>query len=779
MPPTKRAFSFWVVLFMADMPLFFLIAGEASGDLLGSHLMRALKTKTNNQVRFAGIGGPRMQAEGIELFFPQAELAHFGLFELLRHIPHLLKRMKQTENEIRRVRPAAVITIDAPDFCFRVAKKLKGAGIPLIHYVAPTVWAWRAGRARKIAQFLDHLLALLPFEPPYFTREGLGCTFVGHPIVESNAGKGDAARFRAAHSMPADAPLISVLPGSRISEASKLLPIFKDTLEALKGQHTNLHVVIPVVSHLKDYVKNATASWSMPVTITEGDDEKYDAFAASRAALACSGTVAIELAMAHLPSVVAYKISPLTYLLYRNFVNFTYASLVNIMHKEMIVPELIQGDCTPEKLSTSLNTVMTYEPTRARQIQGLKDVARWLGQGQFVPSELAADTVLNVVAQGKKPASMVVLQIIPGLGAGGAEQACVDITAGLKAAGDDAIVISNGGMRVDEVIKSGGTHVLRHVESKNPVRMIANALWLAEFIVDHNVDVVHARSRAPAWSAYWASRLTGRPFVTTNHAAYKFSSWPKKFYNSVMAKGDRVIAISDFIAAHVKQSYGVKPAKLRTIARGVDFDQFTPGLVDPSRQQNLRQSWGLDKKTRVILVPSRLSPIKGQSVVIEAMAMLPLDINVTVIIVGDDQGRSGYRRELESLIQSFHLEERAKLVPHCRDMPAAYAVADLVIAPSLVPEGFGRVPVEAMAMGVPVIATDLGGFSETIQNGVTGWLVPVDNPQAMAEAIAKALNQTSDQRKAMAAAAMQHVNAHYGKQRMVDETLAVYRELKR
>ena len=182
---------------MPDTPLFFLIAGEASGDLLGARLMRGLKKLTNGEARFAGIGGPRMRAEGMEILFPQEELAHFGLFELLRHVPHLLGRMNETVAEVKRLRPAALITIDAPDFCFRVAKRLKGEGIPLIHYVAPTVWAWRPGRARKIAKFLDHLLALLPFEPPYFTREGLACTFVGHPIVESGAGQGDGARFRA------------------------------------------------------------------------------------------------------------------------------------------------------------------------------------------------------------------------------------------------------------------------------------------------------------------------------------------------------------------------------------------------------------------------------------------------------------------------------------------------------------------------------------------------------------------------------------------------------
>ncbi|HEU0118333.1 MAG TPA: lipid-A-disaccharide synthase [Alphaproteobacteria bacterium] len=386
---------------MAETPLFFLIAGEASGDLLGARLMHALKARTQGQVRFAGVGGPRMQAEGIELFFPQAELAHFGLFELLRHVPHLLKRMRETEAEIRRVRPAALITIDAPDFCFRVAKKLKGEGIPLIHYVAPTVWAWRPGRAKKIAQFLDHLLALLPFEPPYFTKEGLDCTFVGHPIVESGAGKGDVERFRKKFDIALNVELITVLPGSRMSEITKLMPIFRKTLDLLMKKHKNLHAVIPTVPHLAAEVKARSLDWEVPVSYVENDADKYDAFAASRAALACSGTVAIELAMAKLPAVIAYKISAFTYQLYRHIVRFTYASLVNLMHKKMIVPELLQKDCTPEKLAAAMHELLTNEVARKEQIAGLAAVAGWLGEGQFVPSECAAYTVLNVISQPK------------------------------------------------------------------------------------------------------------------------------------------------------------------------------------------------------------------------------------------------------------------------------------------------------------------------------------------------------------------------------------------
>jgi lipid-A-disaccharide synthase len=378
-------------------PLFFLIAGEASGDLLGARLMQALKKQTDGQVRFAGIGGPRMQAEGIDLLFLQEELAHFGLFELLRHIPHLLRRMRETKAVIRRLRPAALITIDAPDFCFRVARSLKGAGIPLIHYVAPTVWVWRAGRAKKIAKFLDHLLALLPFEPPYFTHEGLPCDFVGHPIVESGADQGDAARFRTKFSIPATATLVSLLPGSRMSEVSRLLPVFGETVALLARHYPDLRLLLPTVPALRDYIAAQVEHWAAPVTLIDNDSDKYDGFAASSAALACSGTVTIELAMALLPAVIAYKVSALTLFLYRRFLKIDYASLVNIMHNRMVMPELLQGDCTPEKLAAALTALIDDVAVRQKQLDGLGSVAGWLGQGQFIPSERAATIVRNVV----------------------------------------------------------------------------------------------------------------------------------------------------------------------------------------------------------------------------------------------------------------------------------------------------------------------------------------------------------------------------------------------
>ena len=371
-----------------------------------------------------------------------------------------------------------------------------------------------------------------------------------------------------------------------------------------------------------------------------------------------------------------------------------------------------------------------------------------------------------------------VLQVIPNLGAGGAEQACVDVTAGLKAAGHRALVISAGGARVREVIQAGGEHILWWVNSKNPIVILLNILWMALIILRYRVDIVHVRSRAPAWSALWASRLTNVAFVTTNHAAYKFSNPVKKFYNSVMARGHRIIAISHFIARHVAQSYGVDPSIIRTIPRGVDLTKFSTENVSNERRDAIRHEWGIGYQQPLVLSPSRLSPIKGQSVLIEAMALLPPDLkHVQAVIVGDDQGRVGYRRELQELINARGLGDRVKLVRHCSDMPAAYGLALLVVATSLVPEGFGRVPVEAMVMGVPVIATRLGGFVETIKSSETGWLVEPDDPGALAATMTEALMMPWDKRSAMVQTARHDARTRYDKWKMVADTLAVYEEL--
>jgi lipid-A-disaccharide synthase len=382
-------------------PTLFLMAGEPSGDALGARLMAAAKRLTGGQVRFIGVGGEKMIAEGLVSLFPMGELTLFGVFELLPHLPNLIRRIDQTAAEIVRQRPDAVIGVDSPGFTLRVAKKVRASapGIPLIHYVAPTVWAWKPKRAAKYAALYDHLLAILPFEPPYFEREGLPCSFVGHSVVESGAGQGDAVRFRAQHGLSATDRLVAVLPGSRKGEVSRLLPDFRATLERLLPSHPTLVAVVPTVATVRDRVAAALADWPLRTILVEGDAAKHDAFAAAEAALAASGTVALELALARLPSVIAYRLNPITVALYRRLIRVKYVNLVNLMLDRMLVPELLQEDCRPDHLARELGRLLDDPQARQAQIDGVAEVARWLGQGDVPPSERAARVVLDIVSQ--------------------------------------------------------------------------------------------------------------------------------------------------------------------------------------------------------------------------------------------------------------------------------------------------------------------------------------------------------------------------------------------
>lgn len=385
-------------------PLIFLIAGEPSGDALGARLMAALRSLTGGAVRFAGIGGERMAAEGLQTLVPQSELALFGVFELLPQIPNLLRRIAQTAEVVVRSRPAVLVTIDSPGFTVRVARRVRAAApdIPLVHYVAPTVWAWKPERAKRYAALYDHLLALLPFEPPYFTREGLPCSFVGHSVVEGGIDSGDAAGFRAAHGIAAEAPLLAVLPGSRRGEVRRHLPVFRETLARLAGTHSGLVAAIPTVGTVRDRVAAAIADWPVRTILLEGEAAKRDAFAAADAALAASGTVALELALARVPTVVTYRLHPVTVALYRRFIRVKYANLVNLMLDRMLVPELLQEECRADRLVPELARLLDDPAARAEQVIGVAEVARWLGQGDTPPSERAARVVLDVAAAGAR-----------------------------------------------------------------------------------------------------------------------------------------------------------------------------------------------------------------------------------------------------------------------------------------------------------------------------------------------------------------------------------------
>ncbi len=378
----------------------FLVAGEPSGDLLGARLMQALKTRRSDIV-FSGVGGSRMEAEGLVSLFPMSDLTLFGVAELLPKIPNLLRRIAQTAEAIRQQNPDVVVTIDAPDFCFRVAKHLQGSGIRFVHYVAPTVWAWRPGRAKKIQPLFKHLLALFPFEPPYFERAGLPCTFVGHPLLEAGIERSSAERFRAKYDIAADHPILVILPGSRRSELKQLLPEFSGVVRELATKHPALKIIVPTLPHYVERMAQEVKNWGgADVLVITGDEDKYDAFTAARCALAASGTVALELGLAATPAVIAYKIHPLTAALYRRFIKTPLANLVNIMAGRMVVPEYLQENCTRKNLQSAVETLLTSDQACAKQISVLNEVRSWLAVGNGnAPSQEAAQMVLKVAEQ--------------------------------------------------------------------------------------------------------------------------------------------------------------------------------------------------------------------------------------------------------------------------------------------------------------------------------------------------------------------------------------------
>jgi len=384
-------------------PLVFLIAGENSGDALGASLMAALKAKTDDNVEFAGVGGPEMTTQGLASLFAMQDLAVMGVFEVMPRLPLLLKRMRQTADEVERREPDVVVSIDAPDFCFRVIKKLKARGVqaPIVHYVAPTVWAWRAGRAAKVAKFLDHLLCLLPFEPPYFHREGLDATFVGHPVVTQTFEASQGVDFRQRHDIEPTAPLLCVLPGSRMGEVSRLLAVFEQAVQRLSVQFPGLSVVIPAVSHVSEHIRATVSTWSTPTLVVDADEKKA-AFSASDAALAASGTVTLELAMAGLPHVIGYRVNALTAFVGKLLIKTPYANLINICLGREAVPEFIQEQCTPDNLAREVARLLDDEGARAAQCAEAGEALAQLGQGGPSPGERAADVVLDVMNTNKK-----------------------------------------------------------------------------------------------------------------------------------------------------------------------------------------------------------------------------------------------------------------------------------------------------------------------------------------------------------------------------------------
>lgn len=376
------------------------------------------------------------------------------------------------------------------------------------------------------------------------------------------------------------------------------------------------------------------------------------------------------------------------------------------------------------------------------------------------------------------PPNFTLLQVTPELETGGAEQTTLDIAAAVVRAGGRALVASRGGRMAQRLIASGAELIEMPVHSKNPLVMAANAGRLARLIRQHKVSLVHARSRAPAFSALWAARATDTPFVTTYHGVYSARGGLKRWYNSVMTRGDLVIANSDYTHARVIAEHALDPARVVAIARGVDLSRFDPALVSAERVEALRRQWGVaaDDKRVKFLLAGRLTRWKGQRLLIEAAAALKAsgEHEFLILLVGDDQGRSGYRESLESAIAAAGLGDMVRLVGHCDDMPAAYLVADIACAPSLEPEPFGRTAVEPQVMGRPVLAADHGAARETVVPGETGWLVAPGDVQAWAAAMQTAILAGPDRRARMGQTGAVRARTLYAVDAMCRATLDVY-----
>ena len=376
-----------------------------------------------------------------------------------------------------------------------------------------------------------------------------------------------------------------------------------------------------------------------------------------------------------------------------------------------------------------------------------------------------------------------ILQIIPGLEAGGAERTAVDVAAGLANVGARALVATEGGRLVGELQAKGGIWTPFPAATKNPLSMLLNVRRLAKVCLDEGVSLIHARSRAPAWPALGTARALDLPFVTTYHGSYSGRASVKVLYNSVMARGDVVIANSRYTAELIHAAHATPSERVRVIHRGTDLTAFAPGAVAPERVEALRRTWGVAPHQRIVLLAARLTAWKGQRVLIEAAADLRdrgLE-DIVFVLAGDPQGRDGYVRELDGAIRGRGLESVVHRVGHCIDMPAAFLAASVVTVPSTEPEAFGRSAVEAQAMGTPVVVSDLGAVPETVRSPPevplhdrTGWRVPPGDARALADAIAAALGLGASAREAMAARARAHVERRFSLERMVADTLDVY-----
>ena len=378
------------------MTKIFVIAGEASGDVLGLRLMTALRA-LQPDIRFRGIGGAGMAEAGLNSLFPMQELALMGLAEILPKILRLKRRLRETIEAIRAEKPDIVLTIDSPGFTLRVLKAIGPGGPKRVHYVAPQVWAWRQERVKHFPGLWDELLCLLPFEPEFFAPHGLHPVFTGHPVLESGADKGDAARFFARHSLPPDAVPIVLMPGSRVTETKRLLPVFREALALLSAEIPKLAPVLAAAPGIADAVAAHTVDWGQKPIIVHDVAERYDAFAAARAALTKSGTSTLELAMAGVPMAVTYRVNPISAFIGRRLIKVPHVAMINLLAKRALVPELLQEDCRPDRLAATLLHLLRDENAAAAQRAGYAAALASLRAPEGSPSAAAAKAILAVL----------------------------------------------------------------------------------------------------------------------------------------------------------------------------------------------------------------------------------------------------------------------------------------------------------------------------------------------------------------------------------------------
>ncbi|MEO6840110.1 MAG: lipid-A-disaccharide synthase [Bradyrhizobium sp.] len=382
----------------------FLIATEESGDRLGANLMKVLRQRLGDAVRFEGVGGRAMAEQGLTSLFPIEELSIVGLAAVVRQLPKILRLIRQATDAVTEAAPDVLVIIDSPDFTHRVARRVRAreADIPIVNYVSPSIWAWRPGRARAMRRYVDHVLALLPFEPEVYTRlRGPPCSYVGHPLVEQiGALRPDAAEQARRDGSP---PVLLVLPGSRRSEIRHHMAVFGETLARLQAQGAAFEPILPTMPHLQSAVEAAVKSWPVQPRIVVGEQDKRAAFRIAHAALVKSGTVTLELALAGVPMVAAYRVGNAEAWILRRAINVNSVILANLVIGENVVPEFLQQDCTPEKLVGPLREILTDSPLRQRQAKAFAGLDCVMSTGDQPPSVRAADIVLATMREARRP----------------------------------------------------------------------------------------------------------------------------------------------------------------------------------------------------------------------------------------------------------------------------------------------------------------------------------------------------------------------------------------